>query len=64
MIPAIGYMVGFYILTRMIELMARPNRQGIVTVFAIVTGVVTTLCLIALLSSEIGLTNKSLGLSP
>lgn len=52
MIPAIGYMVGFYIMTRMVELMVKPQRQAVVTVFAIVTAVVTVLCLFLLFARE------------
>ncbi len=41
MIPAISMMVGAYIITRMVELMAKPDTQRVVKWMAIVTIIVT-----------------------
>jgi len=56
MIPAIGYMIGFYIITRMVEFMSRRGDRrihGSVAAFAVVTILVTAVCLFALFSTEV-----------
>jgi hypothetical protein len=55
MIPAIGYMIGCYILTRMAQIFfATPSerRPWPVAALAVITVVVTVVCLAALLSAE------------
>ncbi len=55
MIPAIGYMIGFYIITRMIEMLARSGERrinAVAAVFAAITILVTIFCLFVLFSTE------------
>lgn len=51
MIPAIGYMIGFYIITRM-ALVFEQEVSGISRGLAGFTIAVTLLCLLVLLTSE------------
>ncbi len=54
MIPTIGIMIGFYIITKMIEIdLSKGNPQALRT-FAKITGVITLLCMLGLLSSSGG----------
>ena len=52
MIPEIGVMVGLYIVTRMVEMMAGQNRLGVtsVRVFGGVTVIVAVFTMIDLIS--------------
>lgn len=50
MIPAIGLMIGFYIITRMLELLASDKKMW-VKVFGVITILVTLVSLIDLLSA-------------
>ena len=54
MIPAIGLMIGAYIITRMIELGANPTTPTGVKVVATLTLIVTALCTVFLLFSGAG----------
>lgn len=51
MIPTIGVMIGFYIFTRMLELLVNKETGGGVAVFAVITMIVDVLCVISLLFS-------------
>ena len=56
MIPAIGYMIGFYILTRMIEMLSRSGERRISiapAIFAAITILVTIFCMFILFTSEL-----------
>lgn len=58
MIPAIGFMVGAYIITRMVSLIADKKETGIVTtIFAGITILVTIYCIYLLLTSGTDLSN-------
>jgi len=50
MIPAIGTMIGVYIITRMLDLLA-ADRHSVVKGFAVASMLITIFCLIALLSA-------------
>lgn len=55
MIPAIGYMIGFYIITRMLVLLGRKEKRVesmISRVFAVVTMIVTVLMMYILFTAE------------
>lgn len=45
MISAIGYMVGAYIFTRMVELVTREDERYSVFVFALLTAAVALICI-------------------
>ena len=51
MIPAIGMMIGAYIVTRMLELMVNPDSKTVVKVFAVITIVVTIISQIDILNA-------------
>lgn len=51
MIPTIGVMIGFYIFTRMIEILMIKNQYISIRVFAIITMFVTFISVIDLLVS-------------
>ena len=56
MIPAIGYMIGFYIFTRMIEMLGRTGGESVhivARIFGWITLLVTILCLYILFQNEI-----------
>ena len=48
MIPLIGYMIGAYILTRMIEVILNKETHGAVAIFAFITCLIVCLCLMGL----------------
>lgn len=48
MIAAIGIMIGFYIITRMQELSSDPKTKQGTKVLALITGVVTIICMLGL----------------
>jgi hypothetical protein len=50
MIPTIGVMVGCYILTRMFEIMAKPQQNTIVKVFAVLTVLVVLVSIFSLIA--------------
>lgn len=52
MLPAIGLMVGAYILTRMLELATNKAAHPLAKIFAILTFIVTVVCIIAVLSAS------------
>ncbi len=49
MIPLIGFMIGAYIITRMIEIIINKETHGAVAVCAFITIIVTGFCLFGLL---------------
>jgi hypothetical protein len=51
MIPAIGIMIGFYIITRMIELLARKDRSIGIKIMASITILVTLVSMLDLVMS-------------
>ena len=54
MIPAIGIMIGFYIITRMLSFLTRSQEReesGLVKCFAVITFSVTVIVIIILLCS-------------
>jgi len=51
MIPAIGVMVGVYIITRMIELISRSDRHVFVKVVSAITILVTIVSIVDLLNA-------------
>jgi hypothetical protein len=53
MLQVIGIMIGAYIFTRMLALVSRNDTKTGVTVFAIITMIVTVLCVIDLLISSV-----------
>ena len=60
MIPAIGYMIGFYIITRMCQILfgQKDGRDSTVTfIFAAITILVAVLGLIGVFSSEMDIMN-------
>jgi len=60
MIPAIGYMVGFYILTRMLSvILGKKNgkESSVVIIFAAVTVLVALFAMYILFTQEINLAN-------
>ena len=60
MIPTIGVMVGFYIITRMISLGTRKGDRAegtLVRIFAIITILVTVVSMFALMSSSSDVSN-------
>ena len=60
MIPAIGYMVGFYILTRMLSVIIgkKNGRESpIVIVFAAITVLVAIFAMYVLFTQELNLAN-------
>lgn len=50
MIPDIGLMIAFYIVTRMLQFFGRSDEKMYVKVFCIITVLVTIICAIDLLS--------------
>jgi hypothetical protein len=51
MVPTIGIMIGFYIITRMASFLTRTGdrrEQAIVQIFAVVTIIVTALAIVSL----------------
>ena len=51
MLPAIGIMIGCYIITRMISLLSRINERKesiIVKLFCVITIIITLLCMLSL----------------
>lgn len=50
MIPTIGVMVGCYILTRMFEMMAKPQQNTVVKVFAVITVLVVLISIFSLIA--------------
>lgn len=52
MIPAIGYMIGFYIITKMLELVDRKNVRVTPKIFAVITIIVCLFSLAALFFAE------------
>ena len=55
MIPAIGYMIGFYIITRMLTILAPKDKteRPIVVVMSVITVLVVIFCLFLITSSEL-----------
>jgi len=54
MIPIIGIMIGFYVITRMISLLTRKEQREespIVKVFAVITLIVTVFSIFSLFTS-------------
>jgi len=51
MLPTIGIMIGFYIFTRMIELLAVKNQTAAIRIFATLTMLVTFFSVMDLLFS-------------
>jgi hypothetical protein len=54
MIQAIGFMIGFYIITKMISLITKKpdGKEGpVATVFAAITIFITIICLISLFTA-------------
>lgn len=51
MIPAIGVMIGLYIITRMIELMMREDRKPALKVLSGVTILVTIISMVDILNA-------------
>ena len=52
MIPTIGIMIGFYIVTRMVEIHLHKGNPQPLRILAVVTAVITVLCILGLLSSS------------
>lgn len=48
MIPLIGYMIGAYILVRMLEIILNKDTHGAVAISAFITFAVVCLCLLGL----------------
>jgi hypothetical protein len=48
MIPLIGYMIGAYILVRMLEIILNKDTQGALAISAFIASAVVCLCLIGL----------------
>lgn len=44
MIPAIGIIIGSYVLTRMVEIIAQPDAHTATKAFAIMTALVAVFC--------------------
>jgi glycopeptide antibiotics resistance protein len=51
MIPAIGIMVGAYIITRMMEILAKAESKNVTKVFSVVTILVTLVSVVDLLNA-------------
>lgn len=51
MIPAIGIMIGFYIITRMVELLSLTERGVIAKIMAVITILVTLFSMLILVTS-------------
>lgn len=49
MIQSIGVMVGFYIITRMLQIVPDKSVGTVTRIFGVVTAIVTILCTISLL---------------
>ena len=60
MISTIGIMIGAYIVTRMIELIMRDDTGYLLDIFAVLTLLVTGVCLLLLFSSGITTPNPML----
>jgi hypothetical protein len=52
MILNIGLMMGFYIITKMVAMISRKDVNVVSRVFAILTVIVTSLCLLGLVTSK------------
>lgn len=52
MIPLFGYMIGAYILVRMLEIILNKETHGAVAISAFITFAVVCLCLIGLFYKE------------
>lgn len=51
MIPAIGVMLGAYIITRMFEIMTKAEAKTVVKVFSCITVLITLVCVIDILNA-------------
>ena len=54
MIQAIGIMIGFYIITRMLQISGKKDTVTSAKVFAAITAIVTILCLITIVLTGTG----------
>ena len=54
MIPDIGFMIGCYIITKMISLIGRKEEYGITKVFSVITIIITIICVFDLLAKGLG----------
>lgn len=52
MVAAIGYIVGFYVITRCADFILKENVQKFVQVLAVITILVTVLCLFSLYTAS------------
>ncbi len=62
MIPIIGFMIGMYILTRMIEIGSRKESSGCVCFFTTITFLATICFMIALMVKSTGVRNMIVSL--
>lgn len=63
MIPAIGYMIGFYIITKMLSLILgkhNGNERTLTIIFAAITIIVAVFSMFILFSSELKTLDSSL----
>jgi hypothetical protein len=51
MVQLIGVIISFYVITRMVDLMVARNGQWFIQVCAIITALITMLCLVGLLAT-------------
>jgi hypothetical protein len=51
MIPTMALFIGFYVVTRMIEILNSPSKGTVTYVFAVVTIIVTALCVSLMLGA-------------
>ncbi|MFA5115683.1 MAG: hypothetical protein WC486_00165 [Candidatus Omnitrophota bacterium] len=54
MIQAIGIMIGFYILTRMLQISGKKDTVTSAKIFAAITAIVTIICLFVIVFSGAG----------
>ena len=57
MVPTIGIMVGFYIITKMLHLASEKSESpvdGVIKLFAVITIIVTILCVFSLFGQSLG----------
>ncbi len=57
MIPAIGYMIGFYVITKMLSLLLKGKdgkESSVTNIFAALTILVALFCLYVLFTAEAG----------
>jgi len=62
MIPAIGYMVGAYIITRMFSLLLKnkEGKESVITIaFAIITILIAGFCMYVLFTGELNMADFS-----